>query len=187
LKSPKEIWEAALGELQVQVNKANFDTWLRDTEGLGYRDEVFTIGAPNAFVAEWLGNRQLSLIKKTLANIIGEQVAIDFVIKSQAQCDIKPAISSLSDGGVSTKSKGSTLSSNLNPRYTFNNFVTGESNRLAFAAAVEVSENPGRVYNPLFIYSDTGLGKTHLLLAIGQLAKLAGHRVLYTSAEQLTT
>jgi chromosomal replication initiator protein len=187
LKSPKEIWEAALGELQVQVNKANFDTWLRDTEGLRYRDEVFTIGAPNAFVAEWLGNRQLSLIKKTLANIIGDQVSIDFVIKSQVQCDIKPAISSQSDGGVSTKSKGPAVSSNLNPRYTFNNFVTGESNRLAFAAAVEVSENPGLVYNPLFIYSDTGLGKTHLLLAIGQLAKLAGHRVLYTSAEQLTT
>ena len=187
MKSPKEIWEAALGELQIQVNKVNFDTWLRDTEGLTYRDEVFTIGAPNAFVAEWLGNRLLPLIKKTLANIIGQQVSINFVIKSKVVFETKPAVPSSSDGGISTKSRPSTLTSNLNPRYTFNNFVTGESNRLAFASAIEVAENPGYVYNPLFIYSDTGLGKTHLLLAIGQMAKLAGHKVLYTSAEQLTT
>ncbi len=181
----KEIWEAALGELQVQVNKANFDTWLRDTEGLRYRDDVFVIGAPNAFVAEWLGSRLLSLIKKTLASIIGQQVEINFVIKSQVQ--LTPAISSQTDGGISIKSVRPAPSTNLNPRYTFNNFVTGESNRLAFAAAMEVAENPGNVYNPLFIYGDTGLGKTHLLLAIGQIAKSAGHRVLYTSAEQLTT
>jgi chromosomal replication initiator protein len=188
LKSSKEIWQAALGELQVQITKANFDTWLKDTEGLKYHNELFIIAAPNAFVAEWLGSRLLSLIKKTLANIIGNQVEINFVIKSPAPLGVQAAAVSIhSDGGISSRADKPSLSTHLNPRYTFNNFITGDSNRLAFAAALEVSENPGEIYNPLFIYSDTGLGKTHLLLAIGQAAKAAGHRVLYTSAEQLTT
>lgn len=184
----REIWEAALGELQVQVNKANFDTWLKDTAGVKYQDDLFVIGAPNAFVAEWLESRLSSLIKKTLANIIGNHVNIQFVIKPTRQYVVQPtAQPSQADGGISVKSSRQFLSNNLNPKYTFNSFITGESNRLAYAAALEVAENPGSVYNPLFIYSDTGLGKTHLLLAIGHAAKAAGHHILYTSAEQLTS
>lgn len=188
MKSPREIWEAALGELQVQVNKPNFDTWLKDTTGVKYQDETFVIGAPNAFVAEWLESRLNPLIKKTLASITGESVDIQFVVRSPRQQVAQPAAcSSQTDGGTSVKTSRQFTSNNLSPRYTFNNFTTGESNRLAYAAALEVAENPGNVYNPLFIYSDTGLGKTHLLLAIGYAAKAAGHRVLYTSAEQLTS
>jgi chromosomal replication initiator protein len=188
LKSSREIWEAALGELQVQVNKANFDTWLKDTTGVKYQDELFVIGAPNAFVAEWLESRLNSLIKKTLASIIGNHVDIQFMVKPPRQYSAQPAAQpSQADGGISVKSSRQFVSNNLNPKYTFNSFITGESNRLAYAAALEVAENPGNVYNPLFIYSDTGLGKTHLLLAIGHAARAAGHRILYTSAEQLTS
>ena len=188
MKSPKEIWEAALGELQVQITKPNFDTWLKETEGIKYRDEVFVISAPNAFVAEWLESRLQSLIKKTLASIIGSPVEIKFTVKSPAQYSAQPAPNPTpADGGLSTRVSRTFTSANLNPKYTFNTFVIGESNRLAYAAALEVAENPGSVYNPLFIYGDTGLGKTHLLLAIGYAAKAAGHRVRYTSAEQLTT
>ena len=189
MKSSREIWEAVLGELQVQVNKPNFDTWLKDTIGVKYQDEVFVIGAPNAFVAEWLESRLNSLIKKTLSSIIGKHVNIQFeVVKPPRQYGAQPAAHPYqADGGISVKASRLAVSNSLNPRYTFNNFITGESNRLAYAAALEVSENPGNVYNPLFIYSDTGLGKTHLLLAIGHAAKAAGHRVLYTSAEQLTS
>lgn len=188
MKSPQAIWEAALGELQVQVTRPNFDTWLKDTEGVKYRDDVFVIGAPNAFVAEWLESRLKSLIKKALTGIVGNSVEIKFVVKSPAPSSVPPAAQSRpADGGVSTKTSKSLAIANLNLRYTFSTFITGESNRLAYAAALEVAENPGQVYNPLFIYGDTGLGKTHLLLAIGQAAKAAGHRILYTSAEQLTT
>ncbi len=190
MKSPREIWEAALGQLQVQVNKPNFDTWLKDTTGIKYQDELFVIGAPNAFVAEWLESRLNSLIKKTLSSIIGKHVEIHFeVVKLPRQYSAQPAAShsSQADGGISVKASRQFVSNSLNPKYTFNNFITGEANRLAYAAALEVAEYPGNVYNPLFIYSDTGLGKTHLLLAIGHAAKAAGHRVLYTSAEQLTT
>jgi chromosomal replication initiator protein len=184
---PQRIWEAALGELQVQVNKPNFDTWLKDTIGLKYQDEVFVIGAPSIFVAEWLESRLSSLIKKTLSSIIGKRVNIQFEVAKSRQYTAQPAAPSYqADGGISVKASRLAVSNSLNPRYTFNNFITGESNRLAYAAALEVSENPGNVYNPLFIYSDTGLGKTHLLLAIGHAAKAAGYRVLYTSAEQLT-
>jgi len=188
LKSPKEIWEAALGELQVQVTRPNFDTWLKDTEGINYRDEVFVVGAPNAFVAEWLGSRLQSQIKKVLAGITGNHIEIKFVVKSPTPGNAQPAATTRpADGGVSTKARTAFTSTNLNPKYTFSTFVTGEANRLAYAAALEVAENPGKVYNPLFIYSDTGLGKTHLLLAIGHAAKAAGHQILYTTAEQLTT
>ncbi len=188
MKSPQAIWEAALGELQVQVTQPNFDTWLKDTEGVKYRDDVFVIGAPNAFVAEWLESRLKSLIKKALTGIVGNAVEIRFVVKSPSPSSVPPAPQPRpADGGVSTKTSKSAAAANLNLRYTFSTFVTGESNRLAYAAALEVAENPGEVYNPLFIYSDTGLGKTHLMLAIGHAAKAAGHRILYTSAEQLTT
>lgn len=185
---PQKIWESALGELQVQVNKPNFDTWLKDTIGINYQGETFVIGAPNTFVAEWLETRLNSLIKKTLSSIIGKHVQIKYeVINLPMQPVAQKATRAYqTDGGISVKASRPTASSNLDTRYTFSNFITGESNRLAYAAALEVSENPGSVYNPLFIYSDTGLGKTHLLLAIGHATKASGHRVLYTSAEQLT-
>ena len=134
---PGKIWEAALGELQVQVNKPNFDTWLKDTVGLKYQDEVFVIGAPNAFVAEWLGSRLNSLIKKTLSSIIGKHVSIQFeVVKSPGQYGAQPVARSYqADGGISVKASRPAISSSFNPRYSFNNFITGESNRLAYAAA----------------------------------------------------
>jgi chromosomal replication initiator protein len=188
LRSPQEIWEAALGELQTQVTRANFNTWLKDTIGVRHRDKIFVIGAPNTFVAEWLENRLKSLIKKTLTSIIGNPVVIEFMVTSTVNCQAKPAVQpTYADGGTSSKASKLTAETNLNSRYTFSNFISGECNRLAYAASLEVVENPGHVYNPLFIYGDTGLGKTHLLLAVGHAARSAGHRVLYTSAEQLTS
>lgn len=187
MKSPQDIWEAALGELQTQVSRANYNTWLKDTNGVSYRDKTFVIGAPSTFVAEWLETRLKSLIKKTLTSIIGNPVIIEFTVtslKSHAKPDMQPVYA---DGGISSKASKFPAEASLNSRYTFSNFIAGECNRLAYAASLEVTENPGHVYNPLFIYGDTGLGKTHLLLSIGHAARAAGHRVLYTSAEQLTS
>jgi len=185
LKSAQSIWEAALGELQLQVNKPNFDTWLKDTTGVSYKDGVFVIGVPNVFIAEWLRSRLHSLIKRTLTSISGQSVEIQFAIRP-LNPEIQPVASRQADGGTSSRIKEPVTSFRLNPRYNFDNFVVGDSNRLAYAAALEIAEDPGNKYNPLFIYGDTGSGKTHLLHAIGQSAKSRGSTILIASAEQFT-
>jgi chromosomal replication initiator protein len=183
LESAKEIWGKALGELQIQVSKANYDTWLRDSQGISCQNDVFVVGVHNAFVAEWLTKRLYPLVRKTLANITGRDIGVQFVVRSQDQIQATSlAHASQTDGGVSTKVKVD----KFNSRYTLNNFVVGNSNRFAYAAAMEVAENPGYAYNPLFIYGDAGQGKTHLLHAIGHIAASNGLRVIYTTAEQFT-
>jgi chromosomal replication initiator protein len=186
LKSAQSIWEAALGELQLQVTKPNYDTWLKDTTGISYKENVFVIGVPNVFIAEWLRSRLYSLIKRTLTSITSQPVDVQFAIRPINQ-EIQPVAVRQADGGTSTRLKEPTTAFRLNPKYTFDNFVVGESNRLAYAAALEIAEEPGSKYNPLFIYGDTGSGKTHLLHAIGHIAKSKGLTILIASAEQFTT
>ena len=185
MKSAQSIWEAALGELQLQVNKPNYDTWLKDTTGISYKEGVFVIGVPNVFIAEWLRSRLHSLIKRTLTSITSQSVEIQFAIRPINQ-EIQPVAARQADGGTSTRLREPATAFRLNPKYTFDNFVVGESNRLAYAAALEISEEPGSKYNPLFLYGDTGCGKTHLLHAIGQIAKSKGLTTLIASAEQFT-
>jgi chromosomal replication initiator protein len=185
LKSAQSIWEAALGELQLQVNKPNFDTWLKDTTGVSYREGVFVVGVPNVFIGEWLKSRLYSLIKRTVTSIISQPVEVQFSVRP-LNPEIQPVASRQADGGTSARVK-EVPAFRLNPKYTFDNFVVGESNRLAYAAALEVSDDPGNKYNPLFIYGDTGSGKTHLLHSIGHTAKSRGLAILIASAEQFTT
>ena len=182
MDSAKEIWERALGELQIQVSKANYITWLKNSQGISYKDIIFVVSVPSIFVAEWLSKRLYSLVRKTLANIIGEDVDVQFVVHGQDELQTPLACASQADGGTSSKARWS----RVNPRYTFDTFVAGDCNRLAYAAAVEVTEKPGHSYNPLFIHGSTGQGKTHLLHAIGQAATRHGLQVAYTSAEQFT-
>jgi len=186
LRSAQDIWEAALGELQLQVNKPNYDTWLRDTTGIGYQDDLFVVGVPNVFIAEWLANRLYSVIRRTLASIAGRNLDVQFLVRAPSEPDVGIARTCQADGGTSSRSKLLTKAPNLNSRYTFNTFVTGEPNRLAYAAALEVAEAPGYSYNPLLIYGDTGVGKTHLLHAIGHALKAKSPRLLYVNAEQFT-
>jgi len=184
LESAKEIWESALGELQLQVNRTNYTAWLKNSYGVSFQENVFVVGAPNAFVAEWLTKRLHSLVKKTLTQIIGRDIDVQFIVYNKEQIhNGSLACASQTDGGTSTKVKVD----RFNPRYTFDNFIVGDCNRLAYAATVEAVENPGHTYNPLFIYSNTGQGKTHLLHAVGHRAVSNGLRIAYTSAEQFTT
>ena len=183
LESAKQIWETALGELQIQVSKANYTTWLKNSQGISYQENVFVVGVPSAFVAEWLTKSLHSLVRKTLAQIIGGDVDVQFTVHNQNQLtNGSLAYANQPDGGISTKAK----IDRFNPKYTFDNFIVGDCNRLAYAATIEVAENPGHSYNPLFIYSSTGQGKTHLLHAIGHVAISNGLKVAYTSAEQFT-
>ncbi|MDD5082400.1 MAG: chromosomal replication initiator protein DnaA [Dehalococcoidales bacterium] len=177
-RSAQEIWATALGELQVQVSKANYRTWLEKTKGLSYQDNQFVVGVPNAFIAEYLDQNQRSLIEKTLIGIVRRDVQIIFSIDTG-----KPG-----NYHASTETTAITpaVSDNLNPRYTFGNFVVSNCNRLAHAGALAVAENPGHSYNPLFICGGVGLGKTHLLHAIGHTALKGKESVLYVSGEQFT-
>ena len=183
MESAKEIWERALGELQVQISKANYTTWLKNTQGIRCQDDVFLVGVPNTFVAEWLSNRLYSLARKTLTDIVGKNIDIHFIVHQEERVSPSPAVSAQNDGGTSSR----TSLGRFNPKHTFNNFIVGDCNRLAYTAAVETAENPGRIYNPLFIHSDAGQGKTHLLHAIGHAATNKGLQAAYTSGEQFTS
>ena len=182
MQSAKEIWKRALGELQIQVSKPNYNTWLGDSQGLTYQDNLFVVGVPNIFVAEWLSKRLYPLVRKTLVDITGKDVDVQFMVRNHEDLSAG-ALASQTDGGTSSKA----TQYRFNPKYTFDNLVVSDFNRLAYAAAVEVAENPGSSYNPLFIHSSTGQGKTHLLHAIGHSTTSNGLRAVYTTAEQFAT
>jgi chromosomal replication initiator protein len=167
-----ELWAAALGELELQVNRSNFRTWFQKTDGASYQDGVLTVAVPNAFVAEYLERHQRSLVEKTVINLAGDGTRLKFAVAGGAAPSAPEALVP--------------QASRFNRSYTFDSFVTGDCNSLAYAAAQHVSESPGRSYNPLYIYSGCGLGKTHLLQAIGQEALRRHQKVVYTSAEQYT-
>lgn len=179
-RSAQEIWEAALGELQIQVNKSNYHTWLHKTIALDFQDNLFVIGVPNTFVAEFLEKNQRALIQKVLTGLLHEEIQVQFKVDTAAQNPANPA---RREKAVSPHQMSLPL---FNPKYTFDSFVKGNCNNLAFAAARKVAENPGQSYNPLFIYGGSGLGKTHLLQAIGRAAQENKNNVLYVSAEHYT-
>lgn len=179
-RSAQQVWEAALGELQLEVSKPNYRTWLSNTRGLNYKDNQFIIGVPNAFIAEYLDKNQRSLIEKTLMSLIGQQIAAHFHI-------VEANGSPFRDYRLPPFGRAAIEPLYLfNPGYTFDSFVIGDNNRLAHEAALMVVANLGHTYNPLFIYGGTGLGKTHLLQAIGQAAFTRSIHGLYVSAEQFT-
>jgi chromosomal replication initiator protein len=156
---------------------------------------LFVVGVKNGYAKDWLENRLLATIKRTLARLVGRTVEIKFVVwdeETQQQDDVSllnlPAQDSLAvPVSVSTSTSAPVSSpANLNPRYIFENFVVGPANRLAHAASMAVTENPASAYNPLFIYGGVGLGKTHLLHAIGHICHARGLQVLYISSEEFT-
>jgi len=180
-RSAQQIWEAALGELQIQVNKPNYHTWLEKTRGLSCQDEQFIISVPNTFVAEYLDKNQRSLIEKVLTGITNHEVQVQFQVDTN---HLSPS-SSYSDRRKNTSAQQTSLPL-FNPKYTFDSFIVGSCNQLAYAAAQGVAQNPGHSYNPLFIYGGAGLGKTHLLHAIGHTALANDIKALYVRAEQYT-
>jgi len=179
----KQLWQAALGELQMEMPRATFDTWVRDAELLTFEDGSFVIGVQNAYARDWLHERLLSTVKRVLTKMVGASVDVRFVVWQDEvdEEDITPL------WRRTKKITGEDASiCHLNSRYTFETFVVGTSNRLAHAAAQAVSESPARAYNPLFLYGGVGLGKTHLLHAVGNTCLSAGLNVLYVSSEDFT-
>ncbi len=178
-QEPQEIWETALEELQIEISKPNYRTWLSKTIGLSYQDNQFIIGVPNTFAAEYLDKNQRLLIEKTLSKFISPETKVLFHVNERPQQVL------IKYQNNSTTSSSSIIAK-LNSQYSFEFFIEGDSNRLARAASLAVANNPGHSYNPLFIYGGVGLGKTHLLHAIGQMAIAENISVIYSSAEQFT-
>jgi len=197
----KQVWRAALGELQVSLSPANYETWLRDTQLVDVDEQRFRIAVPNGFSKDWLETRYRSLISQTLARIVGYSVQVEFVVGPAAETPA-PADGATAVGASApaerpagqhvrvepTRVGGEGGATNLNPRYTFANFIVGSANRLAHAASLSVAERPGHAYNPLFLYGGVGLGKTHLMHAIGNqvIARFPRKRVVYATSEKFT-
>ncbi len=182
------LWNAALGSLQVEVTRHNYDTWLKSSVGLTLSDSKLTVGVPSAFVAEQLEKRLTTKVLATLEQLAGGPLEVQYTVQQvqpngEVALPLGPHAAPDSSRAAATPAE---RTSRLNPRYTFDTFVVGKSNRFAHAAAVAVSDSPGNSYNPLFIHAGTGLGKTHLLNAIGHAASEKGLSCIYVSAEHFT-
>ena len=188
----EQIWQAALGELQLQITRATFDTWVKDTRAISYEDGTFLVAVRNGYTKDWLENRLLSTIKRTLVGIVGRSVEVRFIVwnpeaeQEEPVALLRPPDSSPPSPPRQRQKQKKEATSQFNPRYTFETFVVGNSNRLAHAASLAVVERPATAYNPLFLYGGVGLGKTHLLHAIGWAAQQRGLRALYVSSESFT-
>lgn len=187
----KELWDNVLKEIESFVSKANFATWFKDTKISGFDNGVIFLSVPNTFVQEWLLKKFHPLILKLLRQSSDSIHALEYVIKE----DIKPKNQYIPTK-KSTSTKELPLSEyyvnkedNLNPRYVFDSFVVGPFNELAYAASQAILKNPGIIYNPFFVYGNSGHGKTHLIQAIGNALKTAdpNKKVLYFTSEKFTS
>ncbi|MCA9978056.1 MAG: ATP-binding protein, partial [Anaerolineales bacterium] len=189
--TPEAAWKATLGELELQMTRATFNTWLKGARLLACDNQEYVIGVRNDYAKDWLDNRLHDTIARTLTAITDQEISIRFVVWSDELITPPPQTfekEKPSEANQKTSPINGTNNTNgiLNQRFTFANFVVGSSNRLAHAAALSVAENPGQTYNPLFIYGGVGLGKTHLLHAIGHRCNLDGRNILYISSETFT-
>jgi chromosomal replication initiator protein len=179
-----QAWRAAIGQLQMEMPQATFNTWVRDTELISYEDGCFIVGARNAYARDWLESRLSSTITRMLTGIMNRTVEIHFVVWQDGGSKTENEVDELVE--IIESSPLPVTNPSLNQRYTFENYVVGANNRLAHAASLAVAEKPAQAYNPLFLYGGVGLGKTHLLHAIGNMCAQKGLQVLYVSSEEFT-
>jgi len=195
-QAPSQLWTATLGRLQLEVPRANFETLLKGTQALRFDDDCLVIGTESAFAATWLEERLAATISRAVERIAGQPITVRFEVIADADSPAldaprdnqqeRPARSPNGSGRSSGERDSQFGSLPLNSRYTFDEFVVGPSNELAHAAATRVATEPGRVYNPLYLYAGVGLGKTHLLQAIGNKLTARGMHIIYVSSERFT-
>ena len=185
----RQAWQAALGQLQLEMPKAAFDTWVRDAELVSVDNGKFEIGVHNAYARDWLDSRLKSTIIKMLTGTMNRPVEVSFIINNGGTQEKTKEQAGFLDSPAKVKPARDNQPAqrvSINFRYNFNNFVVGPSNRLAHAASLAVAEKPAQTYNPLFLYGGVGLGKTHILHAIGNMCLAQGMEVLYVSSEEFT-
>lgn len=186
----KETWSAALGELEVVFSKANFATWFKGTYVLEIQPEMIIVGVPNNFTQEWLENKYHPEVFKALKKIHPGIKTVKYKVAPQPDfkaIDIIEPEKKVEEEKISFEVPKTTTTI-LKPYYNFKNFIVGNSNRLAFATAQAVAKSPGNAYNPLFIYGGVGLGKTHLVQAVGNeiIANHPKKKIVYVSCEKFT-
>ena len=194
----EQVWQTVLGEIEVSLSRANFITWFKDTFISSFENERVVICVPNAFVKKWLEEKYHKNIISALENVTKQKIKeiiykIELKRGSQATFEINRPETKTEDAAPSVKREpigaAAPASANrfgLNPRYIFENFVVGRGNELAHAACLAIVNNLGKAYNPLFIYGGVGLGKTHLLQAIGNEVAKKTNKILYTTSEKFT-
>ena len=188
----RKIWSAALGQLQLEIPRPNYETWLKPTSPVSLVDDILTISTPSPFAAEMLEKRLSGTILRTVSRVAERQLRVEF--KVQGSTLTQRTESPVNESEEKTDSEPTqsygkldyAKSYPLKTSFNFDTFIVGPSNRLAQAAATKVAESPGSAYNPLYIYSEVGLGKTHLLHAVGHILIKRGLKVLYVSSERFT-
>jgi len=180
---PDGVWRAALGELQLQVSRSTFDTWMRDTHLISCEDGEYIIGVESDFARDWLDARMRITIERTVAGIVGGPAQVSFVVWHHKPTSSAGEISLLNK---SLAAKPVRQKSAPAPGHSFDNFVVGSGSRMAHAAALAVTDTPGPGHNPLVLYGDVGLGKTHLLYATALECARAGRNALLITAEDFT-
>ena len=188
--SATEVWTRLLDRARLEIPEQAFRTWLEPTEALSVDTQSIVVGSPDQFAADWNESKYSELLTRMAPVALGHPLTVLFRVheerKTRNQMDlfVAPPPSAVADGA---RRQGG-VNAHLSERYTFDHFVIGKSNELAAAAAHAVSQAPGRVYNPLFVYGDTGLGKTHLMQAVAHtvLARDPGTRITFIGTEQFT-
>ena len=176
-----DIWQKTLQNLKVQLSDVSFDTWIRVIKQLVIRDNEIILSVPNEFTKNILQSRYIDTISGSLREATGSSIFIKFILENEEDSFLE----SISPKDINNSSYTHSI---LNPKYTFDTFVVGISNRFAHAASLAVAESPAKAYNPLFIYGGVGLGKTHLMHAIGHfiLSRNPNAKVLYVTSEKFT-
>lgn len=186
------LWNACLSDIESQVTKANFTTWFKYTSICKIEDGIVCVGVPNEFVKEWMFNKYQKMILKSIVDRLDNIRGVDFIISRRtSSIETKPETlvsSSIKTPELPFKDIYINRDDNLNPRYTFDRFIVGPFNELAYAAAQAIIKRPQQAYNPLFIYGGSGLGKTHLIQAVGNEIKhlFPSKQVLYTTLEKFS-
>lgn len=191
----EDLWQSVLGEIELSVSRGNFVTWFKNTSLLRHKDNIFVVGVPNVFIKQQLERKYNELIVETLLKngISPERVEykIHSVISHPSRNMDEPVILAAFEPKSPNSSQSTTplthsYRQGLNERYTFDNFIVGSGNELAYAACQGISQNPGSKYNPLYLYGGVGIGKTHLIQAVGNavMVNKPGARIVYASTEQ---
>jgi chromosomal replication initiator protein len=180
----EEVWNKSLSKIEEQIGSSIFDLWFKPIILSQIKEQIATLGIPNRFFKEWIEDTYPNIIKESLESVIGYPVTLRYKIEDTKRDTQKKVSERIETKRKKLAHKGIYL----HPKYTFGNFITGSSNQFAHAAASAVSESPGKIYNPLFMYGGVGLGKTHLMNAIGNkvLETKPEVNVLYVSSEQFT-
>ncbi|MBL5794172.1 chromosomal replication initiation protein DnaA [Heyndrickxia sporothermodurans] len=182
-----DLWNKALTIIEKKISKPSFETWLKSTKAHLLQGDTFIVSVPNDFARDWLEGRYVTLISDVLYDITGEKLTVKFIIpQTQEDEEFQSKVPPQNKPKIEDSTE--LFQNVLNPKYTFDTFVIGSGNRFAHAASLAVAEAPAKAYNPLFIYGGVGLGKTHLMHAIGHyvIEHNPTARVVYLSSEKFT-